>query len=223
MVSRNASLLSACGLAFLVASCSGSSGNGSQQSSSDQKAVASAETPKGQGSYDGPFGLKMGEPVSELHFADGADDPSQARLLESVPRPMAELEKYAVLAYPDVGICEIRSVSKTFDSDAYGNNIRPAMDELAKLLDAKYGPHRKMAACSGYSCQFFQMNLKDGSQVYAYDWSKATGAHLPPDISDVSLGAMAGEFNDTFYRLDYASSHKDECDRARQKLKATSL
>ena len=212
-----------CSAAFLVASCSGSTGNGAQQATSDQKTTASTPAPKAEGSYDGPFGLKMGEPVSELHFADGEDDPSQARLLDSVPRPMAELEKYAVLAYPDVGICEIRSISKTFDSDAYGNNIRPAIDELAKLLDAKYGPHKKMAACGGYSCQFFQMNLKDGSQVYAYQWSRGTGARLPADISDVSLGAMAGEFNDTYYRLDYTSSHKDECDRARERLKAKSL
>src|SRR3954452_19363313 len=165
----------------------------------------------------------MGEPVSQLHFADGEEDPSQARLLDSVPRPMAELEKYAVLAYPDVGICEIRSVSKTFDSDEDGNNIRPALDELAKLLDAKYGPHKKMAACDGYCCQVFQMNLKNGSQVYAYESSKATGARLPADISDVSLGAMAGEYNDTYYRLDYTSSHREECDRARERLKAKSL
>jgi hypothetical protein len=215
--------LMVCAAALLAASCSGSPGNESQQATSDQKVVAPTDTPKVEGSYDGPFGLKMGEPVSELHFADGEDDLSQARLLDSVPRPMAELEKYAVLAYPDVGVCEIRSVSKTFDSDAYGNNIRPAMDELANLLDSKYGAHRKMAACSGYSCQFFQMNLKDGSQVYAYEWSKATGAHLPPDISDVSLGAMAGDFNNTFYRLDYTSSKKDECNRARERLKAKSL
>jgi len=208
---------------FFVASCSGSTGNEAQQTTSDQKTTASTDASEAEGSYDGPFGLKMGERVSELHFADGEDDPSEARLLESVPRPMAELEKYAVLAYPDVGICEIRSVSKTFDSDAYGNNVRPAIDEVAKLLDAKYGHHKKMAACGGYSCQFFQMNLKNGSQVYAYEWSKATGAHLPPDISEVSLGAMAGEFNDTFYRLDYTSSHKEECDRAKEGLKAKSL
>lgn len=136
---------------------------------------------------------------------------------------MAELEKYAVLAYPDVGTCEIRSVSKTFDSDAYGNNVRPAIDEIAKLLDAKYGSHKKTVGCGAYSCQFFQMNLKNGSQVYAYGWSKATGAHLPFDIADVSVGAMPGDFNDTFYRLDYISSHKKECEQARQSLKTKSL
>lgn len=209
--------------ALLATSCSGSTDNGTQQTTSAEKVAASTDASKAEGSYDGPFGLKMEEPVSELHFADGEDDPSQVRLLDSVPRPMAELEKYAVLAYPDVGLCEIRSISKTFDSDAYGNNVRPAIDEVAKLLDAKYGPHKKMAACGGYSCEFFQQNLKDGSQVYAYEWSKATGAHLPPDISEVSVGAMAGEFNDTFYRLDYTSSHKEECDRAREVLKARSL
>lgn len=215
--------LGACGMALIVASCSGSPGNGSQQSVSGQNIPTSTETPKVEASYDGPFGLKMGEPIPELHFAESDEDPSQARILESVPRPMAELENYAVLAYPGVGVCEIRSVSQTFESDAYGNNIRPAMDELAKLLDAKYGAHRKMAACSNYNCQFFQMNLKDGSQVYAYEWSKGTGAHLPPDISEVSLGAMAGEYNNTYYRLDYTSSQKDECDRARESLKAKSL
>jgi hypothetical protein len=90
-------------------------------------------------------------------------------------------------------------------------------------LDSKYVPHYIIDSCGGYSCQFFQQNLKDGSQVYAYEWSKMTGAHLPTDISEISLGAMAGEFNDTFYRLDYTSSHKDECDRARERLKAKSL
>jgi len=167
----------------------------------------------------------MGQPISELKFVDASDtDPTQARALESVPKPMPELNMYAVVAYPETGICEIRTVSKTFDSDAYGVNVRSAIDALSDALDAKYGKHDKSTYCSSMgSCQFFQMGLRDGSQGYSYTWSKSTGAKLPDDVSEVTLTAMPGEYNDTFYRLDYTSSNREGCRNAERKAKAAAL
>lgn len=190
------------------------------KSDNAENVVAEASMP----SREGPFGIAMGQPVSELDLESGqSSDATQARLLASVPNPVAEIQSYAVVAFPTTGVCEIRAISRTFDSDAYGVNVRSAIDAMANLVTSKYGKAEKSDDCTGYSCQFFQMNLKDGSQVYAYEWSRDTGARLPEDIRSIALVALPGQYNDTFYRLDYISSAADECDAERQKLKASAL
>lgn len=211
-------------VAILISGCTASedSSNSSNERGKTKSSLSQSEKDVVR---DGPFGLAMGQPIAELKFAQSDQgDPTQARILASVPRPMSEIETYAVLAFPDTGICEIRAVSKTFDSDAYGHNIRPAMDSLAVALDGRYGKHQKIDRCSGYGgCQFFQMGLKDGSKAYAYEWSKKTGAKVPESLESIALFAMPGEFNDTFFRLDYVSSNRKDCEAANQKVKAQSL
>ncbi len=210
--------------AILISGCSASEKSNNSSAQRDEIRSAASE-PQKDAARNGPFGLAMGQPIAELKFAQSdQSDPTQARILSFVPRPMAEIETYAVLAFPDTGICEIRTVSKTFDSDAYGHNIRPAMDSLAAALDGRYGKHTKIDRCTGYGdCQFFQMGLKDGSKAYAYEWSKKTGSKLPASLESIALVAMPGEFNDTFFRLDYVSSNRTDCKAAAQKVKAQSL
>lgn len=210
--------------AILVSGCTASGGN-SNASIEPEDIKPSANKPQEAPARDGPFGLAMGQPMAELKFDQSEDvEPSQPRILSSVPRPMSEIELYAALAFPETGLCEIRAVSKTYDADAYGYNIRPAMDALAVALDGKYGKSKKIDQCVRYdNCQFFQMGLKDGTKRYAYEWSKSTGANLPESIESISMFAMAGEFNDTVFRIDYRSSNRKGCDAAVQKIKAQSL
>jgi len=173
---------------------------------------------------DGPFGLKMGQSMTELDLVEeSTPEPAGVRLLQSVPRPMAELETYAVIAYPKIGICEIRTVSRTFDSDSYGNNVKSAIDGLVDILDAKYGKHNKVDECSDYSCQFFQQNLKSGSQSYSYSWSRSAGSKMPEDIARIEITAMPGEYNDTYFRLDYTSAQEEPCKAAKRKAKSAAL
>lgn len=172
----------------------------------------------------GPFGLAMGQSLDELTFETEEDGvPGDARVLASVPKPMSELESYAVLAYRETGVCEIRTSSPTFESDAYGNNVRPAMDSLAKLLQSKYGKYTRVDTCSDHNCGFFQQNLKSGSAAYFYEWSAKSGASLPADIAEVTVFALPGEYNNTYFRLDYISSNKKGCQAAREKVKAAAL
>lgn len=170
----------------------------------------------------GPFGLQMGQPLSELELLEGGGE-GGAYSLASVPKPMEAIESYAVIAFPETGICEIRAASKDFDSDAYGVNVKSAIDALSSAISSKYGKGKKTDACSDYNCQFFQQNLTSGTQSYMYEWSSASGAKLPTEISEIILAAMPGEFNNTYYRLDYVSNKADECKAARDKSKAAAL
>lgn len=97
------------------------------------------------------------------------------------------------------------------------------MATLAQSLDSKYGKHKATDVCRGYSCEFFQMSLKDGSQVHLYQWNKESGATLPDGMDEIAMGANAGEYNDTYFRLDYRSTDLKSCAAAENKAKAASL
>ncbi len=196
-------------------------GNASARAEPSAKASASPSSPPAP---SGPFGLTMGQPEASLDLDTSEQGaPGEARLLRSVPRPMGEFETYAALAYPNTGLCEIRAVSRVFESDSYGHNVKSAMDSLAALLDSRYGRHRKSDSCSDRNCEFFQQNLRSGSQVYSYRWSSDTGGTLANGLGEVVLVAMPGEFNGTFFRLDYRSANRQACEAARTRARAAAL
>jgi hypothetical protein len=174
--------------------------------------------------YDGPFGLAFGLPIDKLDVMAGvSDDGDGVYILSSVPKPMSELETYGAMVYPGAGLCELRTISKKFDSDAYGTNIKPAIDNLAEIISSKYGKAKKLDYCNENYCKFFQMGLKNGASAYGYQWKKNTGAILPADIGEIYILARAGEYNDTFFTLNYVSASVKSCDQAKKKLKAANL
>lgn len=206
--------------ALMLAACNNSvdqeADNGVSVSSDEETAVRS-----------GPFGLEMGQPIDELDIDPVLENAGAGEeglyVLDSVPKPMSQLESYAVVAYPSTGICEIRTISREFVSDSQGHNVRAAINALAEVIDSKYGDHIHRNRCTDNFCEFFQQNLRKGTQEFSYEWSTTSEAELPDSIGLVSLSARPGEYNNTFFRLDYFSSELGACDAAKNTSMADAL
>lgn len=172
---------------------------------------------------NGPFGLNLIAGPSNLNVNKSESTPDTGfYLLNSVPSPATEFETYGVVAFEDVGICEIRAVSETLDNDSLGVSARNLADSLATTLASKYGEAEKSDLCGGgsISCQneFWAMSVMNGERLYAYQWQ-------PNDkkIRTISLAVTSDNLARLSVRLDYEIGDERKCSDALNSVRAQNL
>lgn len=130
-------------------------------------AVHAASAPR-----DGPFGIYMGEPLSDLQVIGKADVPHQ--YVVKAPRPNAQFPLVSVFAYPSTGVCQVAGLSEALDADATGERARSIVDHVAEVLATKYGPYDdKRDECddSDAACaQNWTLEVLQQQARYAYVW-----------------------------------------------------
>lgn len=164
----------------------------------------------------GPFGLDLSAPYSKLDFDKANSDPSQGLyMLKAVPKPAPDFEHYAVVAFPNTGICTIIATSGPFDGDSLGNTVRGVTDRLAKALATKYGEPKRTDACGGgepfCNSEFWSMAINNVDRSYGYEWDNLRNA---PGIRGIQLSISAGEYANPIVGLGYRVNDKKKCDQA---------
>lgn len=180
-----------------------------------------AENSKAKG--DGPFGLHLGAKVSELNTDTDLSTPDNGfYYLQTVPSPASEFSQYAVVAFDEVGICEIRAVSDTFDSDSLGSATTAMVDDLAASLKSKYGEGEKVDFCGGGSVaceqQFWAMSIMNGERAYGYSWESPAD-----EIRSINLSVTSDNLSRLSARLDYETGDKKKCEDALNQARAKNL
>lgn len=120
---------------------------------------------------DGPFGIAMGEPLSELGPVVKDDS---GYTLQSPPRTSPDIDMVSVEAYPTTGVCSIVAATKPNDTDPGAFNAKAHLDGLADALKSKYGPASKVDNCNaapGVCSQYLTQAIEAGQAHYAYLWS----------------------------------------------------
>jgi hypothetical protein len=171
----------------------------------------------------GPFGLDLAAPASKLDVDQSHSIPEKSLYaLNSVPAPSADMDAYTVIAYPGIGLCQIRALSRTFDGDSLGSNVRAAADRLADALTTKYGKPKKTDGCNGIMCDasYWAMAVMNGERAYAYQWKlgQTTGG-----VRSVTLWARTNELSEPYLRLDYEVNDEAKCKAAEKQNDAKSL
>jgi len=94
-----------------------------------------------------PFGLKSGLTKAQVIALVGKEsvreDKGDSLTLSNVPSPHPDFELYAVGISSSTGVARILAVSKTIDTNVYGDNLKEKYRELVKGLESKYGPATK--------------------------------------------------------------------------------
>jgi hypothetical protein len=173
----------------------------------------------------GPFGIDLARGLQGLDVAphQEGDQPGVHRL-NSVPSPHPDFSVYAVVAYPDVGICEVRAISSA-EQDQYGVHAREVVDRLAAALTTRYGEPRKFDRCTGYSCdaEFWTMQLSQGSRGYAYEWDSPREQPGGVRPRSVALSVQAPDILQTYARIDYEFGDERRCEAASRAAGAANL
>lgn len=163
--------------------------------------------------HAGAFGIEFGTPVSELTVNNEA-----APNVWSVLPPVRHLEfdDYLVVASAREGVCSIIAVGKVYESDAYGSSVRSAFQNISAALTQKYGPgqttnHLAAGAIWGEP-RDFAMSLKSKDRTLKTTWGDDWGStNRPPDISSITLEAIALTQDSTYLRLQYQGSNYPAC------------
>lgn len=176
---------------------------------------------------NGPFGLSVDAKLEDLDLdPDATPKDNGLRLLKSVPTPSDQFKSYAVIAFPGVGICEIRAASEPITGDTLGGAAMGKVDAIAEVLESKYGKPVKTDICGGgeVSCgaDNWTYALGSGERAYAYSWEKP--AQTPPaTIRNVRIAAIGQDIITSMVRIDYELNDAAKCKAAAKALGAAKL
>lgn len=182
---------------------------------------ADAAPPAKAEPHDGPFGIAMGEPISELGPVTDVGK-GQYTVLRP-PRPNPLFPTVSVFAYPETGVCLVFGSSDLIDLDPQGQKVKRAVDEAAEVLATKYGPGAKQEQCNGdpQECQdAWTIKLSLGEAQYAYGW---LFAGRPDHIGTILVEADAEHATQSRVNLGYRSTATDACEAAAAAAKASGL
>lgn len=182
--------------------------------------------------YDGPFGLAMGIPPSELvgsfQFKQPTSD-SPNVYEGQPPKAVDGFDTYYVFATNEQGICRIMAVEDVGVVNDSGMQLKEKVDELAETLGLKYGKHTKKYDFSTQDVyrrnpEFWMMGLREGAVAYAYDWeSGKNNLLLPNDISSIEVSANSTRSNSGWVRVMYVFKNSLKCDVQIKKRKSSNL
>lgn len=165
---------------------------------------------------DGPFGIAFNKPVPD-GFEPLEGQPNHYKT-SSPPKKHPDFDEVVVKAFPSIGVCAIRGIGKTINSDGSGAMVRSKVDSLAAALETKYGRGKKNDVCGAgdISCssEFWMMTLEGGERGYAYLWSKQTEEMKAAGIGSLAVGAAALNIVDSYPIIEFESDQKKACEDA---------
>ena len=203
---------------FASAICASCNGPSEKEASGG---VTSDSNPVKRG--DGPFGLAtLAGPANLDVDKESYEKGSSLYPLNSVPAPSPDFVQYATTAFDDVGLCDIRAVSETFENDSLGGEAKGFSDRIAEALEAKYGKAKHTDACGGgdVSCQneFWAMSVMNGERAYGYEWNK-----LKPPLRSITVWVTADNLSRLSVRLDYELNDAAKCKAAENASRSSNL
>lgn len=90
------------------------------------------------------------------------------------PTPHSAFGAYSFVFHPEHGVCTGVALSTPFGSDAYGRQVRSAIDKVANQLAKRFGAGQKIDRLDSGSSyddpEFWAYGLHHNERVYAYQW-----------------------------------------------------
>jgi hypothetical protein len=164
-----------------------------------------------------PFGIDMGTKIEDLKGARSQQGGQGLYILSEVPKPHSAFERYAVTAAPKAGVCVVKGIGKTIDTNSYGTSLRSAFDNMREKLEQTYGKHEVhdlvMPDSIWKDPQYFMMALKKQDRVLAAIWEEKHKSKLGENILAVSLMVYALSNDQGYLRVEYQYKNEKDCDK----------
>ncbi len=182
---------------------------------------------------DGPFGLQEGLTLKNIEDMTGSkpipiEGSTNLYSISTVPKPNSDFEGFGLLISPTVGLCQIRALGKTIQSDSYGLNIKQKFDDLDQILTSKYGAGKKtdflLSGSIWKEPQDWVMGLKQQERFLMKDWKNAEQTAMKEsNLSEVGIQARAVDANSGYIFLEYDFKNTPACTAELESKKKSSL
>jgi hypothetical protein len=175
----------------------------------------------------GPFGTKQGMTVQQLRAAGSdlrlrRDDVYVARRL---PRNLDGIDFYEMWIDPALGLCKLRAVGKTIESNDFGDQTKRAFTRFEELLEEVYGPKKKFDFLQSGSIwdddNDWSMALSKEERTLSAYWDESEGSRMKDSITGIQLAANGLNARQSYIDITYEFAITPKCmERTQSKNKS---
>ena len=162
---------------------------------------------------DGPFGIAMGEPLSDLGPLEKLG--MKFRVV-SPPRPSPDIFGVTVEGFPSTGVCMITGISAVNHDDPNAVAAKQIVDQFSDVLATKYGAFtKKIDRCDNNSAtceRYLTQAIQDESARYGYIW--ALKAPRSDHLYAFEVLAHSLDANSTVAEVTYFGDNAETCSAA---------
>ena len=164
-------------------------------------------------SEDGPFGVAMNSKPSDYGCSTSENNKS-AYVCKSLPKSHKDFEAYVLFYHPSNGICQIKALGRDISTNAYGEEIKSKVDEIANQVGKSYGKLKLYDFLKAGSMwdepQEWIASFSRGERVYTYVSEKKS---MKNNVISIVIGAkVANAFSDTGHLYaEFTFSNQSEC------------
>ena len=192
---------------------------------SDPSRKQEPEIPAG----NGPFGLQAGASKEIIERMTGSslelrDKTQSLYSLSTPPNPNDSFESYGLIISPTVGLCQIRAIGKTINSNDYGHQLKSAFDNLKDALTSVYGKPEVldllMPGSLWKNSNEWMMGLYKQDRSLIAEWNSSNTIPFKSDIKRITMAARAENSSTGYIMVQYSFTNQPTCE-AEQKRRST--
>ncbi len=168
----------------------------------------------------GPFGLSMGMKKSDIRSELVEFERYQFKT-SSLPKTHPAFNIYVLQITPKRGLCYIKAVGKTLQTNRYGGSLLLKFNQMEAKLDSAYGSHERIDRLNSGSiwneAEDWMMALKKRERYLFTTWT------LDGDLAKIGLIATALTTESGYLAVEYYFRSHDDCDAERDSVEDSVL
>lgn len=159
----------------------------------------------------GPFGLWMGISLEELGRESRELAPAKYKI-EAVPKPHSAFETYIAMVAPQNGLCWIKALSPTLQTNVFGVSLRTAFESMEEKLRETYGKSKRtdfiMSGSIWHDPQYWMQSLISQDRFFMTEWASEHGSTLKDSLISVALIVSATDTTTGYIAIEYSFENK---------------
>jgi hypothetical protein len=155
----------------------------------------------------GPFGLWMGMSLEEIG-SEGRELAPAKYKIATVPKPHSAFETYIAMVTPKNGLCWVKVLSPTLQTNVFGASLRAAFDSMEEKLTATYGKSKRtdfiMSGSIWSDPQYWMQSLISQDRFLATEWAPKHGSTLKDSLTSVALIVSTTDTTAGYIAVEYS-------------------